>query len=140
MPKVLIAEDDFMIADMLQEAAAQGGYQVCGIATEASEVIALGEQHKPDLAVIDVRLARGSDGVLAAVELASRLRVGILYATGNCHAIIEKPPPVGEACLNKPFTVRDLLRALKVVEQIMGGQTPSSLPRNLQLLRSATSS
>jgi two-component system, response regulator PdtaR len=140
MPKVLIAEDDFLIADMLQEAATQEGYDVCGIATEPSEVIALGEQHKPDLAVIDVRLARGSDGIQAAIELASRLRVGILYATGNCHVITDNPPPVGEACVDKPFTMRDILQALKLVEQIVQGHVPPSVPRNVHLLRRATSS
>ena len=39
MAKVLIAEDDFMIAEMLSEAVAEGGYEVCGIASNAAEVI-----------------------------------------------------------------------------------------------------
>ena len=56
MAKVLIAEDDFMIAEMLEEAVSEGGYQVCGIASEVSEVVTLGEQHRPDLAIIDLRL------------------------------------------------------------------------------------
>ena len=87
MPKVLIAEDDFMIAEMLEEAVSEGGYQVCGIASEVSEVVTLGEQHRPDLAIIDLRLGGGGDGIEAATELSHRVKLGILYATGNCHRV-----------------------------------------------------
>jgi two-component system, response regulator PdtaR len=139
--KVLIAEDDFMIAEMLQEAAASGGYEVCGTASRVSEVIALCEQHKPDLAIIDLRLAGGDDGLDAAAELAKRVNPGILYATGNCHRILEKPPAVGEACLTKPFTLADVVQALQVVEQIVRtGEAPSRLPRRLYLLRQGLAS
>jgi DNA-binding response OmpR family regulator len=141
MPKVLIAEDDFMIAEMLSEAIAEGGYEVCGIASNAAEVIALGEQHKPDFAVVDLQLAGGSDGIEAATELAKRVKTIILYATGNCHRVIEKPPPAGHACLNKPFTMADVVQALKIVEQISLTGAPSPpLPRRLYILRDGRAS
>ena len=141
MAKVLIAEDDFMIAEMLQEAVVDGGYEACGIACSVSEVIALCELHKPDLAIIDLRLAGGDDGLDAAAELARRVNPGILYATGNCHRILEKPPAVGEACLTKPYTPADVVQALQVVEQIVRtGAAPSPLPRRLYLLRQSRAS
>jgi two-component system, response regulator PdtaR len=136
MSKVLIAEDEFMIAEMLNEAAIEGGYEVCGIAAEAAEVIALGEQHRPDLAIIDLRLAGGSDGLEAARELRRRVKLGILFASGNCHRVIAEPPPAGEACLNKPFTRRDVVQALRVVEEIVrSGAPPRPLPVKLHLLQ-----
>lgn len=139
MATVLIAEDDFLIAEMLEEAALSGGYQVCGTASRVSEVIALCEEHRPDLAIIDLRLAGGDDGLDAAVELAKRANPGILYATGNCHRILETPPPVGEACLTKPYTPADVVQALQIVEQIVRtGVAPSPLPRRLYLLRRAS--
>ena len=57
MLKVLIAEDDVMIADMLQELLVESGYEVCGIGRTVAESVALAQRHKPDLVVIDVRLA-----------------------------------------------------------------------------------
>jgi CheY-like chemotaxis protein len=139
--KVLIAEDDFMIAEMLQEAVGGGGYEVCGIACCVAEVIALCEQHKPDLAIVDLRLAGGDDGLDAAAELAKRVNPGILYATGNCHRILETPPPVGEACLAKPYRPADVVQALQIVEQIVRtGAAPSPLPRGLHLLRPSRAS
>ncbi|MGA2258611.1 MAG: response regulator [Thermoguttaceae bacterium] len=68
--KVLIAEDDLMIADMSEEILVDAGYEVCGIARTVSEAVALGRVHKPDLALIDHRLADGGLGS----EVAARLR------------------------------------------------------------------
>ena len=59
MLKVLIAEDELMIADLLEHVLVASGYEVCGIARTVDEAVALGELHKPDLAVLDVRLASG---------------------------------------------------------------------------------
>jgi DNA-binding response OmpR family regulator len=135
MAKVLIAEDDVLIAEMLQIAVAEGGYEVCGIATDPDQVVALGERARPDLAIIDVRLDRGTDGVMAAIRLSQRMKVGILYASGNCHELIEHPPPVGEACLSKPFTIAELVSALQIVEEITRSGTVSlPIPWQLRLL------
>jgi DNA-binding response OmpR family regulator len=57
--KVLIAEDDLMIADLAEEVLAEAGYEVCGIARTVAEAIALAQHHTPDLAVLDLRLADG---------------------------------------------------------------------------------
>ena len=59
------------------------GYEVCGIARTVAEAVALGRSHKPDLAVIDVRLADGDLGTEIAAQLGALGRLGILYATGN---------------------------------------------------------
>jgi DNA-binding response OmpR family regulator len=61
--KVLIAEDDLMIADLAEEILIEHGYDVCGIARTVTEAVALAQQHKPDLAVLDLRLADGGAGL-----------------------------------------------------------------------------
>ena len=48
--------------DLLEETLVANGYEVCGIARTVDEGVALGEMHKPDLAVLDVRLAKGDRG------------------------------------------------------------------------------
>ena len=57
MPTVMIAEDDLIMADMLAETLVEGGYEVCGIAGTVEKAVELAERHKPDLAVLDIRLA-----------------------------------------------------------------------------------
>jgi CheY-like chemotaxis protein len=54
--KVLIAEDDLMIADLVEDILVDEGYAVCGIARSVAEALALARHHKPDLAVLEVVL------------------------------------------------------------------------------------
>jgi CheY-like chemotaxis protein len=69
MVSVLIVEDDLLIADLLQEALEADDYQVTGIARTVHESVRLAEQHRPDAAVIDIRLANGDLGTTVAAHL-----------------------------------------------------------------------
>ena len=62
MVKVVIAEDDLLIADLLEDVLVGAGFEVCGMAATVGEGIDLCNQHHPDLAVIDMRLADGGRG------------------------------------------------------------------------------
>ena len=101
MVKVLIAEDDLMIADITEEMLVEHGYEVCGIARTVSEAVALGRRHKPDLAVIDLRLADGGLGTEVAAQLGGLDELGVLYATGNASHVMLTTAD-GHACLAKP--------------------------------------
>ena len=68
MLKVMIAEDDLLMADMLQDVLVASGYEVCGIARTVGKAVELGERHKPDLAVLDIRLAEGGLGTDIAAQ------------------------------------------------------------------------
>ena len=83
MPKVLIAEDDLLIADMVEEVLVDAGYEVCGIGRTVAEAVALGRRHRPDFAIIDMRLADNGIGTDIVVELGMLGRIGVLYATGR---------------------------------------------------------
>jgi DNA-binding response OmpR family regulator len=138
MLKVLIVEDDLMIADMAEEVLVKRGYKVCGIARTVAEAVALGRCHKPDLAVIDQRLADGGLGSEAAAQLGALGRLGILYATGNVSHLMLSAA-YGDACLSKPYRSDDLLRGLEIVADIVAtGIASPPFPRGFQVLRSAT--
>src|SRR6202030_2553353 len=81
--KVLIAEDDLLIADMMEAVLLSHGYDVCGIARTVAEAVELGSTSKPDLAILDLRLANAGLGTEIAARLGDRGRLGVLYATGN---------------------------------------------------------
>ncbi len=133
MLKVLIAEDDLMIADAAEGVLVDNGYEVCGIARTVAEGIELGRIHKPDLAVIDMRLADGGLGSDIAAQLTSLGRLGVLYATGNPSLIAPTAP--GEACLVKPYSSAALVRGLEIVADIVArGTTSQAFPRGFQLL------
>jgi DNA-binding response OmpR family regulator len=131
--KVLIAEDDLMIADMIEASLMDAGYQVTGIARTVAEGVALGRENRPDLAVIDMRLANEELGTDIAAQLLDGPRIGILYASGNIHQVIRLADH--DACIAKPYRTNDLLQALRIVEQIIGNTTPSlPFPHGFHLL------
>jgi DNA-binding response OmpR family regulator len=132
--KVLIAEDDFMIADMTEELLVAHGYEVCGIGRTVKEAVALGRLHKPDLALIDYRLADNGLGTEVAAELLAIGKVGILYATGN-NTQVAMLNADGDACLAKPYRSDELIRALEIVAGIVAtGTVAPPFPRGFRLL------
>jgi CheY-like chemotaxis protein len=135
--KVLIAEDDLMIADLADEILVSGGYQVCGIARTVAEAIALAQHHKPDLALLDLRLADGGLGTEIAAQLLPLGRLGVLYATGNISQVVLTIAD-GDACLSKPYSSADLLRGLEIVTEIVAtNKALPPFPRGFQVLRAA---
>jgi DNA-binding response OmpR family regulator len=138
MLKVLIAEDDLMIADMIEEVLVAHGYEVCGIARTVAQAVALSRLRKPDLAVIDLRLADGRLGTEIAAQLGAFGRPGILYATGNIAQVVLTGAD-GDACLVKPYRTADLLRSLEIVAELAAtGSASPPFPRGLQILSSAS--
>jgi DNA-binding response OmpR family regulator len=113
--KVLIAEDDVMIADMLEELLVESGYEVCGIGRTVAESVALARRHKPDLVVIDVRLAEEGLGTDIPAQLGAFDRPGVLYATANVSTVLLTAAE-GHACLTNLFvTPRETRRTLQNV-------------------------
>ncbi len=134
MLKVLIAEDDLMIADMAEEMLTDSGYEVCGIGRTVAEAVALGLRYKPDLAVIDMGMAEGGHGTDVAAELGGLGGLGILYATGAApNAMLTAAD--GHACLAKPYRFADLVRSLEIVaEMVATGVASPPFPHTFQVL------
>ncbi len=137
MPKVLIAEDDLMIADLIEDILVGNGYEVCGIARTVEEAVALGRLYRPDLAILDLHLADGGYGTDVAARLSDIPHLGILYATGNA-PLLMKHAARGHACLGKPYRDNDLLRSLEIVAGLVAtGIALPPFPRGFQILPSA---
>lgn len=132
MRKVLIAEDDRLVGELIRQALIEHGYDVCGIARTVAEGVALGCLHKPDFAILDMQLADGGLGT----DIASQLdhHVGILYATGHLSEVWRNVAD-GDACISKPYRIDDLIRSLQIVANIVATRTASPpFPRDFQLL------
>ncbi len=133
MSKVLIVEDELMIADFLEEILTEAGYEVCGIASTMAEAIEISERRNPNLGVIDMRLSGGESGMAIAAALRRRGNLGVLYATGNPdHAFLSQAE--GEGCITKPYLARDIVSALQVVHERMSNLPLSALPKGFRLL------
>jgi DNA-binding response OmpR family regulator len=142
MTNVLIAEDDLMIADAAEEILVKSGYRVCGIARTVTDALTLAQTYKPDLAVIDLRLA--GDGVGSDIpshfdtQAMCQARCGVLYATGNTKQVALTDAD-GDACLAKPYSAADLVRSLELVSEIVAtGKASPPFPRGFRVLPSAS--
>ena len=132
---MLIAEDELMIADLLEETLMASGYEVCGIARTVDEAVSLAKLHKPDLAVLDVRLAGGDRGPEIARRLNGGGTPGILYATGEDARFSTLTLADGIASITKPYRVEDVASALVIVREIMTfGRATPPFPPGFRLL------
>jgi two-component sensor histidine kinase/putative methionine-R-sulfoxide reductase with GAF domain len=138
MPKVLIAENELLLADMLEEDLIHAGYEVCGIARTVEEGVELGSRHDPDLVLLDLRLASGGLGTEIAARLDRESGLGILYATGTSDQF-HLTRADGDACLVKPYRSEDIVRALKIVEEVVStGRTVLPFPGGFRLLETSS--
>jgi DNA-binding response OmpR family regulator len=133
--KVLIVEDDLLIADMVEDRLLTDGFTVCGIAINIAEGIALAIQHKPDVALVDVRLDGGDLGTTLGVELKRLGNIAILYATGNIDLVLVDKT-MGEACLKKPYSMDGLAKSIRLVNQLLvSGPVTKPYPEGFIVLK-----
>jgi DNA-binding NarL/FixJ family response regulator len=109
--RLLIAEDDELVVLGLRLVTEQLGYDVCGIARTAAEAVDLAERLLPDLAIMDVALADGSDGLSAARHISGLLSIPVIVC--SAHATAADAHAAGAArFLMKPFGIDALSEAM----------------------------
>jgi two-component system, response regulator PdtaR len=113
---ILIVDDNHWVAEAIADGVRVAGYTVCGIASSVEEAVALTRERQPRLAVVDVDLGPGEDGVEAARKLLKLGPIGIIFVTGYPDKI--RATDVGLAWLEKPYRVLDLINALDVVDAL----------------------
>jgi DNA-binding response OmpR family regulator len=141
MYKVMIAEDNILLADMLEIFLESEGYEVCGIASTVNEAVLLADLHQPDIAILDYRLAHGEFGSQICPLLEGDHGMGILYVSGDpLNTILTKAD--GDAYIQKPYGMNDLIRALDIIIEMKSGVViaPSVFPRGFNILKNALES
>ncbi|MDH7459997.1 sigma 54-interacting response regulator [Chitinophagaceae bacterium 26-R-25] len=114
LKKLLIVEDEFIIANDLQLILEKAGFIVIGIAVSAEEAAEYINK-KPDIVLLDIRLK----GKLSGIDIAKRLRadnIAFIYLSANSSQKIleEAKATEPDGFLVKPFREKDLLVALDV--------------------------
>lgn len=114
-PRVLIVEDDFIIAMELEHRLLDGGIEVVGTAITAGEAISMAEAERPDLVIMDIRLAGRRDGVEAAIEIFSTFAIRSIFASAHADNETRKraAPAYPIGWLQKPYSADDLLLLLR---------------------------
>jgi len=134
--RILLVEDEALVALEMEAILENVGHSVVGTVDTTAGAVTLARALKPDLALVDVRLAHGDSGLDVASELAP-LGIPVLFVTGNFPG--EQTDRLALGCLHKPFGERQLVESVAAVMAIArGGAAPGRLPMGLHLFRRAS--
>jgi CheY-like chemotaxis protein len=107
--RVLVIEDDGLIAMLLAELLAGMGHDVCATATTETEAVSAATRYGPDLMIVDVGLGQGS-GVSAVEEILRAGPVAHVFVSGDAERVRERKPDA--VVVRKPFREAELARAI----------------------------
>ena len=111
--RILVAEDEALIRMDLVEMLQEAGYTVVAQAANGEEAIALATEHRPDLAILDVKMPI-LDGISAAEKIIAIAPVLMLTAFSQ-RELVERARDAGVmAYVVKPFTIGDLVPAIEI--------------------------
>ena len=111
--RILVAEDEAIIRMDLIEMLQAAGYEVVAAVTNGQEAIDLAVEHKPDLAILDVKMPV-LDGITAAAKIIEIAPVLMLTAFSQ-RELVERARDAGVmAYVVKPFTIGDLVPAIEI--------------------------
>ena len=110
IPRILIVEDDDIIANLIAAMLEKKGYSIIGKITSGEEAIVKSAEIEPDLILMDINLSGEMDGVSAATYIFQLFQYPIVFLTGLCDDFLleraKNAQPLG--FLLKPFTDREL--------------------------------
>jgi response regulator NasT len=111
--RILVAEDETLIRLDLVEMLTDAGYEVIAEAANGVEAISLAQLHKPDLAILDVKMPE-LDGISAAEKIIEIAPVLMLTAFSQ-KELVDRARDAGVmAYVVKPFTIGDLTPAIEI--------------------------
>ena len=108
--RILIVEDDVLIASQMEVALAEDGFEIAGVASTGKEAVQLAEAQSPTLVVMDIRLAGDRDGIDAARELFRLHGVRCIFASAHSDDDTRRraAPAAPLGWLQKPYTMASL--------------------------------
>ena len=81
--RVLIVEDNWLVAVETEAALLEAGFEVLGIAVTAEEAVRICGAEHPDLVLMDIRLLGQRDGVEAAIEIRSSFDIPAVFVSAH---------------------------------------------------------
>ena len=114
-----------MAADSLED----GGHGVMGPASTMAEAMALCGTARPELALLDVNLADGSNGVDVARALFERWGVLSIFASGRMMEA-RRARDIALGYIRKPYEAETVLRSVELAREVMGSAEPKAVPRS----------
>lgn len=112
--KVLIVEDEMIIALLLKRMVKNLGHQVIDKVASGEEAISVVQERPPDLILMDIRLKGKIDGIETMARIHEMSDIPVIYISGNTDSINQEKIKKTDYIefLSKPITISDLSRSL----------------------------
>ncbi len=107
--RILVIEDDALIAMFLADLLSAMGHEVCAIVETETDAVAAAARCRPDMMIVDANLREGSGAAAVAQILAWRF-VPHFFVTGDPYQVQAFAPAA--IILHKPFNLADLTRTI----------------------------
>jgi len=113
---ILIVEDEAVVANDIKETLICRGYCVTGIAKSGETALEKINERRPDLVLMDIRLATGMDGIETAENIHNLYGIPVIYLTGNAENALLNRAKITEpyGYLVKPYDERELLSTIEI--------------------------
>lgn len=113
--KILIVEDEMIVAMSMRRSLQSGGYDVCGLSVTGEEAVQDTAEHRPDVVLMDIHLPGDMDGIDAARIIRERFATPIIFMTGYSEKVgderVKQVQPT--AYLTKPVQPKQLAAAIE---------------------------
>lgn len=108
--RILIVEDDLLVASQMEAALTDAGFRIAGTASTGKEALQLARSQSPTLVIMDIRLAGDLDGIETALELFRSHGIRCIFASAYSDQQAQRraapADPLG--WLQKPYTMASL--------------------------------
>jgi len=128
---LLIVEDQLLLAMGLKDELEICGYRVLELAVHNKEAIGYALEVKPDLALVNIQLAGGDDGVALAADLRA-LGVPVLFISGQAERA-RSAMAVGVGSIPKPYTPSELVASVDYLFRHAIGDESRPPPSRLEV-------
>lgn len=115
--KILIVEDEILIAQVIADQLKRLGYEIVGIVNSGGAALTLAAETHPDLVLMDIVLKKhGMDGITAASQIREQFQIPVIYLTAYSDDATLRRAKVTEpfGYIVKPFDQRDLRIAVEL--------------------------
>lgn len=128
---VMIVEDEVLVAMNLREVLIAAGYRVLDLTIRQAEALEVARAGKPDLALVNIQLADGDDGIELAVEL-KVLCIPVVFISGQISRA-RSANTVAIASMPKPYDADEMVVAVAYLLARLSGSTALARPKMLEV-------
>ena len=114
--KILIVEDELIIAKDIEATLSDLGYSVSGIVSCGEDAVSHVEAHKPDIVIMDIMLEGELDGIAAAEKIHKQFSIPVIFLTAysNEKTLDRAKTAKPYGYILKPFQETDLYTSIEI--------------------------